>query len=168
MLGMHFVCCSPKEYCMNKTIFAKAKKIANKIGAIIEETNNPIIAAKNADVIYTDTWVSMGQEQEKEKRLQIFKPFQVNKKIMKEAKKDAIFMHDMPAYRGLEVTKEVIDGKQSVIFEQAENRLHAQKALLVYLHELFDNRKNICYDFLASPKKHNPSLQKLRPSMMNP
>ena len=132
MLGMHFVCSSPTEYKMNKLIVLKAKKIAKKTGAIIEEIKNPLIAAKNADVMYTDTWVSMGQEQEKEKRLQVFKPFQVTLQIMKLAKKDALFMHDMPAYRGLEVVKEVIDGKQSVIFNQAENRLHAQKALLVY------------------------------------
>ena len=86
-----------------------------------------------ADIVYTDTWISMGDEKEKERRLKIFKPFQVDKKLMTLAKSDAIFMHDMPAYRGNEVSSEVIDGSQSVIFQQAENRLHSAKALILKL-----------------------------------
>ncbi len=90
-------------------------------------------AVKGADVVVTDTWVSMGDEAEKEARLKLFKPYQVDGKLMKLAKKDAIFMHCLPAYRGLEVTDEVIDGPQSVVFQEAENRLHAQKGLMVWL-----------------------------------
>jgi len=97
-----------------------------------------MIAVDNADIVYTDTWVSMGDEKDKEKRLNIFPQYQVTNRLMSLAKKDAIFMHDMPAYRGYEVSSKVIDGKQSVVFQQAENRLHAQKALLVYL---LDNSK---------------------------
>lgn len=89
--------------------------------------------AVNADVVYTDTWVSMGDEAEKEKNIKKFKKYQVNKKLMNLAKPDAIFMHDLPAQRGNEVTNDVIDGPQSVVFKQAENRLHAQKALITHL-----------------------------------
>ena len=133
ILGIHFKCGSPKRYWMKKNVVGNAKKIAQKTKSIILETDNPKEAVKDADVVYTDTWVSMGDEREKEKRLKIFKPFQVNKQLMRLAKKDAIFMHDLPAYRGNEVTADVIDGKQSVVFQEAENRLHVQKALLVYL-----------------------------------
>ncbi len=92
-------------------------------------TNNVKEAAKGADVIYTDTWISMGQEEEKKKRLKVFPPYQVNKKVLGKA----LFMHCLPAYRGYEVTDEVIDSKQSIVFDQAENRLHAQKAVILKL-----------------------------------
>lgn len=105
-------------------------KCASPIG---KYTDSPKEAIKNADIVYTDTWVSMGDEAEKEKRLKIFNDYQVNQELMNLAKPDAIFMHDMPAYRGKEVSAEVIDGKQSVIFQQAENRLYVQKALAVVL-----------------------------------
>jgi len=133
MLGIRFSVASPRGFKMNKLIVKKAKKIAVNTGASLIETNNPIDVVQNADVVYTDTWVSMGDESEKEKRLKIFRDYQVTISLMKKTKPNAIFMHDMPAYRGLEVSAEVIDGPQSVIFQQAENRLHAQKALLVYL-----------------------------------
>lgn len=133
MLGMYFTCCSPKGFWMNKDIASKAKQIAKKTGAQIIETESPKEAIKEADVVYTDTWVSMGDESEKEKRLKIFKKYQVTESLMQLAKKDAIFMHDLPAYRGNEVEAEVIDGKKSVVFQQAENRLHAQKALILSL-----------------------------------
>ena len=136
MLGIHFTVASPKGYEMNKDIAQKAKKLAGQTNVSIIETNDPEKAVRDADVVYTDTWVSMGDEKEKEKRLKVFAPYQVTDKLMKLAKKDAIFMHDLPAYRGNEMTKEVIDGPQSVVFQQAENRLHAQKALLVYLLSL--------------------------------
>ena len=90
-------------------------------------------AVKGADVVVTDTWVSMGDEVEKQKRLKLFKPYQVDAKLMKLAKKEAIFMHCLPAYRGSEVSGQVIDGKQSVVFQEAENRLHVQKALMLWL-----------------------------------
>ena len=96
-------------------------------------TDDPEIAVKNADLIVTDVWVSMGQEEEEEERKKIFKPLQVNNAIMNLANKDAIFMHCMPAHRDEEVTSDVLDSKSSVIWQEAENRLHAQKALLEYL-----------------------------------
>lgn len=135
LLGINFSCASPKGYWMNKKIIEQAKKIAKVTGAKIIETENPKEAVMNADVVYTDTWVSMGDEAEQNKRLEIFKNYQVNQELMNLANKDAIFMHDMPAYRGNEVSSEVIDGTQSVIFQQAENRLHVQKALISYLFQ---------------------------------
>jgi ornithine carbamoyltransferase len=136
MLGIHFTVASPNGYEMNVSVRKKAKMISKKTGAKIIQTDNPVRAVKDADVVYTDTWVSMGDETEKEKRLQAFSRYQVTGLLMKNAKSSAIFMHDMPAYRGYEVAPEVIDGPQSVIFSQAENRLHAQKALLVFLLNL--------------------------------
>ena len=118
---------------MKKEISAKAASSAETLHQQFLETHDPEEAVQDADVVYTDTWVSMGDEAEKEKRLKIFKPYQVSEKLMKLAKKDALFMHDLPAYRGNEVATEVIDGPQSVVFPQAENRLHAQKALIFYL-----------------------------------
>jgi len=122
------------------TLIIGCKKMGMKINVAVPKgyeplekpdllTNNPKEAVKGADVVYTDTWVSMGQEEEKEKRMKIFPPYQVTKELLGKA----IFMHCLPAYRGLEVTDEVIDSKQSVVFDEAENRMHAQKALLVKL-----------------------------------
>ena len=135
ILGINFSTASPHGYEIKKEILEKAKKLAGKKSRITE-TSRPQEAVTNADVVITDTWISMGDEAEKEKRLRIFKPYQVNKKLMSLAKKDAIFMHCLPAYRGNEVTSEVIDGKQSVVFQEAENRLHAQKALILHLLHL--------------------------------
>ncbi|MFY9568307.1 MAG: ornithine carbamoyltransferase subunit F, partial [Acetivibrionales bacterium] len=90
-------------------------------------------AMKDADVVYTDTWISMGQEAEKELRLKIFMPYQVNSKLFSLAKEDAMFLHCLPAYRGYEVTEDIIDGPNSDVFEEAENRLHMQKAIMVTL-----------------------------------
>ncbi len=133
LLGMHITVASPKGYAMRPGIVVSAKKLAKKYGGSVTETQVPKAAVQDADVVYTDTWVSMGAEQEKKKRLKSFRPYQVNEKLMSFAKSDAIFMHDMPAYLGNEVTKEVFDGPQSVVYDQAENRLHAQKGLLVFL-----------------------------------
>lgn len=135
-LGINFHCVSPVGYRMDSKIVKKAKNIAKLTESGIFETDSIKKASTNADVIYTDTWVSMGYEPEYKKRLKVFKNYQVNQKIMDLAKKDAIFMHDMPAYRGNEVSSDVIDGPKSVIFHQAENRLHAQKALMVFLIQL--------------------------------
>lgn len=112
--------------------FVMASPVGYKLDLGIEVID-PIDAVKNVDVVITDTWVSMGLEKEKEERLKIFPPYQINKKLMSFAKKDAIFMHCLPAYRGFEVTDEVIDGKQSVVFDEAENRLHVQKAIIHFL-----------------------------------
>ena len=127
MLNMSFACASPKGYRMNKDIVLKAKKYGKVL-----ETIDPKEAVKNADVVVTDTWISMG-DSDKEKRMKIFKKYQVNQALMQLAKKEAIFMHCLPAYRGKEVTADVIDGSQSVVFQEAENRMYVQKALLIYL-----------------------------------
>lgn len=133
LLGMHFIAASPRGYSMNHNIVVTSKELAKKSGGSICEVLGPKEAVKGADVVYTDTWVSMGDEKEKSKRLRIFRPYQVTGTLMRLAKPNAIFMHDMPAYLGNEVTKDVFDSKQSVVYDQAENRLHAQKGLLVYL-----------------------------------
>lgn len=133
MLGNQFSCGSPNGYGMSPTIVKEAKDIAKKTKAEIRQTDDPAKAIKGANVVVTDTWVSMGLEAEKKKRLKIFPKFQVTSKLMKLADKKAIFMHCLPAYRGKEVAAAVIDGPQSVVFCEAENRLHAQKALMIYL-----------------------------------
>jgi ornithine carbamoyltransferase len=109
---------------------------ARKRGANIEVTSRPLDAATEADVIYTDVWVSMGQEDEASRRLQRFGNYQVNENIMKRAKQDAVFMHCLPAHRGEEVTTDVIDGSRSIVFDQAENRLHVQKGILAWLDQV--------------------------------
>lgn len=133
LLGMHIVVASPKGYGMRSEIVAKANKLAVRYGGSVSQTLNPNIAAKDADVVYTDTWISMGEERQKAKRLKAFRPYQVDAALMNLAKPDALFMHDMPAHLGQEVTQDVFDGPQSVVYDQAENRLHAQKGLLVFL-----------------------------------
>lgn len=133
LLGVDFSCASPKGFWMNKEVSKKAQKLAKVSGGVVFETENPQLAVKNADIIYTDTWVSMGDEKDKARRMQIFRPYQVTGKLMQLAKKDALFMHDLPAYKGNEVGEEVFESKQSVVFPQAENRLHVQKALMLFL-----------------------------------
>lgn len=143
MLGIHFVTASPKGYMMKSDIVTSAKVLAKQSSGSIAEVHDPCVAVRNADVVYTDTWVSMGHEKEKAKRIKALRPYQVNAVLMKCAKSDAIFMHDMPAYLENEVTKEVFDSKQSVAYDQAENRLHAQKGLLVFLSHSMDPGKLI-------------------------
>ena len=132
-VGMDISVATPKGYECEENSIKLAQQAANLTGATVSTTNDPYEAVKNADVIYTDTWVSMGMEAEKENRIKIFMPYQVNYKLMGSAKSDVIFMHCLPAYRGYEVTSDVIDGAKSVVFDEAENRLHAQKAVLVKL-----------------------------------
>ena len=131
ILGIDFRVASPEGFEMLPSLCGLAQEFARKSGGNILQTHDLKEAVAGADVVYTDTWVSMGDETEKEKRLAVFPPYQVTEELMKHAKPNAIFMHDMPAYRGKEVAASVIDGPQSVIFDQAENRLHAQKAVLV-------------------------------------
>lgn len=133
IVGMNIFVSCPKGYEPNAKILKEARKIAEKNNSNISITRNPKEGVKEADIIYTDVWVSMGDEEEEEKRLKAFKNFQVNRELVENAKSDCIIMHDLPAHRGLEITDEVMDSKNSVIFDQAENRLHAQKAILVYL-----------------------------------
>ncbi|MBQ9600381.1 MAG: ornithine carbamoyltransferase [Clostridia bacterium] len=133
--GMNCAIATPDDarYQCDAEVVANAKDDFKKAGTELILTNDPVEAIKDADVVYTDTWVSMGMEDEKEERQRLFMPYQVNGELFKNAASDAIFMHCLPAYRGFEVTEEVIDGPQSVIFDEAENRLHAQKAVMVKL-----------------------------------
>ena len=123
----------PPGYQPNAEVVAAAQKLAEESGAIIEITTDPVAAVRQADAVYTDVWASMGQESEKAEREKIFPPYQVNAELLKHAKADVIFLHCLPAHRGDEVTDEVMDGPHSVVFDEAENRLHVQKALLVLL-----------------------------------
>ncbi len=132
-LGVDIRIGTAKGYEPKKEILKIAEEEAARSGAQIEIVYDPVEAVKGVDVVYTDVWVSMGQEAEAEKRIRDLQGFQVNAELMKHAKEDAIFMHCLPAHRGQEVTDEVIDGKWSVVWDQAENRLHAQKAILALL-----------------------------------
>lgn len=132
-MGMHFAIATPEGYALDRAVVQRASSLAEASGGSITEYRDPQKAVQDADVIYTDTWVSMGQEEEAKQRQKVFPPYQLNTALLQQAPPEAIVMHDLPAYRGYEITDEVADGPQSVIFDQAENRLHAQKAILVTL-----------------------------------
>jgi len=132
-LGSSVRIATPKGYEPDAQIVADARKIAKQTGAHIELLTDPRVAVAGVDAVYTDAWASMGQEEEAEKRARVFPPYQVNRELMAEAASHAVFMHCLPAHRGEEVTDEVIDSENSVVFEQAENRLHVQKAILYIL-----------------------------------
>jgi len=132
-LGSSIRIATPKGYEPNPQIVADAYEIAKETGAQIEFLTEPHAAVAGVEAIYTDAWASMGQEQEAEQRAGIFPPYQVNRDLMSKASPDAVFMHCLPAHRGQEVTDEVMDSENSLIFEQAENRLHVQKAILYLL-----------------------------------
>jgi ornithine carbamoyltransferase len=131
LLGINFSAACPKGFEPCLDVVKQAEENARTSGAKITVLADPKKAVEGADVVYTDVWVSMGQEKEAKKRTRAFKAYQVNASLLQLAKADAIFMHCLPAHRGLEVTEDVIDGPHSVVWDQAENRLHAQKALLV-------------------------------------
>lgn len=130
LVGINISAACPKGYEPPPEVVKQAQKNAAKSGAKIEILNDPKKAVTNANVVYSDVWVSMGQEKEAQKRLRAFKKYQINAKLLKLAKGDAIVMHCLPAHRGQEITAEVIDGPRSVVWDQAENRLHVQKAIL--------------------------------------
>jgi ornithine carbamoyltransferase len=132
-LGSSIRIATPKGYSPNAQIVADARKIAKQTGARIELLTDPHAAVAGVDAVYTDAWASMGQEHEAAQRAGIFQPYQVNRELMAEAAPDAAFLHCLPAHRGEEVTDEVMDSENSVIFEQAENRLHVQKSILYLL-----------------------------------
>ncbi len=132
-VGMHMTAGVPKGYEPDPLLLGAARRIAGETDAQIEVVHDPAEAVKKADVVYTDVWVSMGMEKEREERERTFLPYQVNEKLVSGARPDAVVMHCLPAHRGLEITDEVVDGKQSIVFDEAENRLHAQKAILVRL-----------------------------------
>lgn len=129
-IPMNFVLASPKGYDPDPEILANAKSEGL---SVIEIVHDPIEAVKSADIIYTDVWASMGQESEKEKRMKDFIPFQVNAKLMENAKSDVIIMHCLPAHRGEEITEEVLESPNSIVFDEAENRMHVQKAIMLKL-----------------------------------
>lgn len=131
--GMKIAVATPRGYEPDKAIIAEAMKTG-----MLMLTNNPKDAVEGADVVYTDTWVSLGQENDAEQRMQAFKSYQLTEKLVGKAKKDAAVMHCLPAHRGYEITNEVIDGPQSIVFDQSENRLHIQKAIMIKLLKATD------------------------------
>lgn len=132
-VGSHIRIATPHGYEPNAQIVADAKEIAAQTGAVIEILHDPRAAVCGVDAIYTDAWASMGQEHESEQRAQIFPPYQLNEELAAEASRDAVFMHCLPAHRGEEITDEIMDSPRSVVFDQAESRLHVQKAILYML-----------------------------------
>lgn len=135
LVGLHFHIATPEQFTLPLDVVTNARELGAATGMTLTEHHDPVAAVTDADVVYTDTWVSMGQETEAELRRQVFPPYQLNTALLSHAKPDAIVMHDLPAYRGYEITNDVADSPQSVIFDQAENRMHAQKAILVSLLE---------------------------------
>jgi ornithine carbamoyltransferase len=132
-LGVDCSLACPAGYEPNASIVAQAEEFARTSGSKIEITNSAVAAVEYADAVYTDVWASMGQEAEAEQRKKLFAPYQVNEELLSQARREAVFMHCLPAKRGLEVTDNVMESPQSVVFDQAENRLHVQKALLLML-----------------------------------
>lgn len=132
LLGMDFTIATPKGYALHPAVWNIGERFAAETGATVVATNDPLAAVVDADVIYTDAWASMGQEAEAEKRRKVFPPYRVDAGKLVDAKDDVIVMHCLPAHRGEEITDPVADGPHSVLFDQAENRLHAQKAVLVW------------------------------------
>ena len=132
-VGMNMVCACPKGYQPDPHVLAEAQEDAAHAGFTITVEEDVMKAVKGADVLYTDTWASMGQEEEHDARKKIFAPYQINAELLAAARPEAIVMHCLPAYRGEEITDDVIEGPQSVVFDQAENRLHVQKAIMALL-----------------------------------
>ena len=133
--GMHIRVAGPAGYEPREDIVNDARRIAAQTGGSVELFTDPVAAVEGADAVITDTWVSMGQEEEKAERIATFGAYRVTGKLMAQAKPDAIFLHCLPAYREYEVAPEIIDGPQSVVWDEAENRVHAQKALMAWLLE---------------------------------
>ena len=132
-VGMTFVAATPEDYKPDSKVFENALSDAEETGAKLSWTEDPAEAVKDADIVITDTWASMGQEAEHDARKKIFAPYQVNKKLLSGASKNVIAMHCLPAYRGEEITEDVLEDNAHVIFEEAENRLHTQKAIMALL-----------------------------------
>jgi ornithine carbamoyltransferase len=132
-MGINLFIATPKKYRPDEKILEDALRIAKESGSLISLTDNPEEAARNCDFLYTDVWVSMGQEDERDTRLRDFQGYQINKNLLAKAGNKPYILHCLPAHRGEEITDEIIDGEASVVFEQAENRLHVQKAVLIKL-----------------------------------
>jgi ornithine carbamoyltransferase len=139
LTGMNISVACPMNYQPDKSILADARKISEKTGSQLEIYEEPEDAAKNADILYTDVWVSMGEEKEREKRLKIFKRYQINNDLLKVAKKDAKVMHCLPAHRGLEITDEVIEGPHSIVWQQGENKLFGAIGILDFMFNSYNN-----------------------------
>ncbi|TYL45113.1 ornithine carbamoyltransferase [Nocardioides sp. BGMRC 2183] len=135
LAGMHIRMSSPEGYLPAEEIFARAKEIAATTGGSVTAVADPVAAVAEADVVITDTWVSMGKEDEAAARRAVFAPYAITGELLSLAASDAVVLHCLPAYRGFEITAEVIDGPQSVVWDEAENRRHVQKAVLAWLHE---------------------------------
>lgn len=133
-VGANFTLASPEDYQIPTPVLEEAHRRAAKSESRVDWVREPTEAARGADVVYTDTWVSMGQEEEKAERIAIFGEYKVDEELVKSAKPDFLFMHDMPAYRGQELSEGMIDHANSVVFDQAENRMHAQKAILASIY----------------------------------
>ncbi len=133
LLGMDFTIATPRGYELHPATWGIGQRFAAQSGATIVATHDPVEAATGADVIYTDTWTSMGQEEEAQARRKIFPPYRVDEACLQYAQEDVMVMHCLPAHRGEEITDAVADGPHSALFDQAENRLHAQKAILVWV-----------------------------------
>jgi ornithine carbamoyltransferase len=133
MAGAHFAIASPAGYRLSEAVQIEVEGYGQASGGSFRQIESPQEAVRQADVVYTDVWTSMGQEDAYERRLQAFAGYRVTAELMSQARPDAIFMHDLPAHRGEEITDDVIEGPQSVVFDQAENRLHAQRAVLLML-----------------------------------
>jgi ornithine carbamoyltransferase len=128
LAGMHFVCASPEQYALPDEDIERARDLPG--GGTVRQLSDPLEAVRDAAAVYTDVWASMGFEAELETRIEAFQPYQLNARLMQAAPPDALIMHDLPAHRGQEITDEAIESARSVVFEQAENRMHAQQAVL--------------------------------------
>lgn len=133
LLGFHFVLACPSGYDPQSSVLHKARQLGRLSGARLEVVHDPQAAAQDADVLYTDVWTSMGQESEESKRRKVFRPYQLNAALLVKSRPKAVVLHCLPARRGEEITDEVIEGPHSIVFDQAENRLHMQKAILLKL-----------------------------------
>jgi ornithine carbamoyltransferase len=133
LAGMHVAVACPSGFEPSATVVEQARAVAAGTGGSVDVTADPLAAARDADVVYTDVWASMGQESERDARLLMFRPFQLGYHVLDAARDDALVMHCLPAHRGEEITAEAMDGPNSVVWDQAENRLHTQKALLLHL-----------------------------------
>jgi ornithine carbamoyltransferase len=134
--GMHVRIATPAGFEPIPQVVQRAEEIAAEVGGGVEVTNDPVGAARGADVLYTDVWASMGREAEADERRLVFTPYQVTQALVDSAANDVIVMHCLPAHRGQEITADVIDGPRSAVWDQAENRLHTQKALLLRLFDV--------------------------------
>jgi len=137
LLGGKFTIACPEGYEPDKNLMVKARELASKSRGDIIVVRDPVDAVKDADFIYTDVWTSMGQEAEAEKRRKIFSQYQVNRELLSRAPEHALVMHCLPAHRGEEITDDILDGHRSIVLDEAENRLHTEKALLWLIYRQF-------------------------------